>query len=650
MSYERLRPTFTFDADRIAQLRAIAPEAFADGAINWEALRAALGDHVEDEGADAEHFGLFWPGKRAARRRASEPSRGTLIPVPGEGVDEETTRNIFIEADNLDALKLLQKAYAGRVKMIYIDPPYNTGNDFVYRDDFREASEDYLRRTGQVDESLRPLTTNARTGGRFHSNWLNMIYPRLLAARTMLRDDGVIFVSIDDNEVHNLRQVMDELFGAENFIAQLVWEGGLKNDSRFISESHDYIVCYVLRREYLTINQNQWRTRKEGIDDIYAEVKRLIAQHKDDFSTISLMLQAWYRQIGRNHPAWQHRHYNQVDNLGVFFPGDISWPGGGGPQYVVYHPDTKKPVKQSARGWVFPKPEGMEKAIRENRVFFGPDENTVPKLKRYLHETEGQVIPSVLYKDRRAAMQKLRELFDGLDVFDNPKDVEILSKLVEAVTSDNDIVLDFFAGSGTTAHAVMAQNAEDGGNRQFILVQLPEETGRADYPTISAITAERIRRAGRKIAEERAGKLPDADAPPLDLGFRFFRFAPSNYRAWQDFDGDDLRQLELAFDGAVTPLIDGWQPENLLTEVMLHLGFPLDSRIEALPAFTANAVQRVTSHFHAHSLFACFDATIAQATIDALALGEEDIFVCLDSALTDQAKARLADVCNLRTI
>lgn len=196
----------------------------------------------------------------------------------------------------------------------------------------------------------------------------------------------------------------------------------------------------------------------------------------------------------------------------------------------------------------------------------------------------------------------------------------------------------------------MAQNAEDGGNRQFILVQLPEETGRDDYPTISAITAERIRRAGQKIADEKAARLPEIDAPPLDVGFRFYRFAPSNYRAWQDYEGDDLRQLELAFDGAVTPLIDGWQPDHLLTEVMLHLGFPLDSRIEMLPEFTANTVQRVSSDFHAHSLYACFDAAVTDETIAALSLKDEDIFVCLDSALTDQTKARLADVCNLRTI
>jgi adenine-specific DNA-methyltransferase len=218
MSYERLRPTFTFDAERIEQLKAIVPEAFADGAINWEALRAALGDYLEEEGADAEHFGLFWPGKRAARRRASEPSRGTLIPVPGEGVNEDTTRNVFIEADNLDALKLIQKAYVGTVKMIYIDPPYNTGKDFVYNDDFRETKEEHLRRTFQVNELGQFLTTNPKASGRFHSNWLNMMYPRLQVARSLLTEDGVIFVSIDDNELHNLLQVMNEVFGDENAI------------------------------------------------------------------------------------------------------------------------------------------------------------------------------------------------------------------------------------------------------------------------------------------------------------------------------------------------------------------------------------------------------------------------------------------------
>lgn len=251
---EKLRPTFTFDEDRLAQLRAVVPEAFADGKVNWETLREALGAMLEDE--TQEHFGLTWPGKREARRLAALPPQGTLVPAPGEGVDEADAPHLFIEADNLEALKLLLKSYAGRVKMIYIDPPYNTGNDFIYEDDYSEPLEAYLRRTGQVDEAGRRLTTNTRASGRFHSRWLSMMYPRLLLARQLLRDDGVIFVSIDDNEVHHLRMLMNEVFGEENFLAQIVWQKihSLKNDARFFSDTHEYLVCFAKSIEMVRIN------------------------------------------------------------------------------------------------------------------------------------------------------------------------------------------------------------------------------------------------------------------------------------------------------------------------------------------------------------------------------------------------------------
>jgi adenine-specific DNA-methyltransferase len=620
MSYERLRPTFTFDAERLEQLKAIAPEAFADGKINWEALRAALGEHLEEEGADAEHFGLFWPGKRAARRRASEPSRGTLIPVPGAGVNEETTRNIFIEADNLDALKLLQKAYAGRVKMIYIDPPYNTGNDFIYRDDFRETSEDYLRRTGQVDEFLRPLTTNPRTGGRFHSTWLNMMYPRLLLARTLLREDGVIFVSIDDNEVANLRLMMDEIFGPENFVACIIWEkrSGPPND-KVIGSVHEYILVFALATSSITLN--------------------LLPRSSENLERFS-------------NP--------DNDPRGEWAPGDLSANAKGG-RYVaslyfeIENPVTKKRhLPPDGACWRFSK-ETVEAYIREGRIYFGMDNLGRPKIKRYLSEVRaGMTVPTVWtdLATNAHARSEIRDYFEDGNIFETPKPLGLLRRITSITTmpSEQHIILDFFAGSGTTAHAVMAQNAEDGGNRQFILVQLPEPTGRADFPTIADIAAERIRRAGKKIAEERAAKLPEPDAAPLDIGFRYYRFAPSNYKAWRDYEGDDLAQLQTLFDRFETPLVDGWQPDHLLTEVMLQLGFPLDSRIEALPDFTANAVRRVTSDFHAHALYVCFDAAVADETIAALSLNDEDIFVCLDSALTDQTKARLSDVCNLRTI
>ncbi len=264
MPIEKLRPSFTFTEDRLAELSAVVPEAFADGKINWDTLRKALGDYLEDE--NQEHFGLFWPGKREARRLAALPSKGTLVPQSGLGINEETTHNIFIEGDNLEVLKLLQKSYAGRVKMIYIDPPYNTGNDFVYPDDYSDPLEVYLQRTGQVDEAGHLLTTNSRSSGRFHSNWLNMMYPRLLLARQFLNKRGFIFVSIDDNEYHHLRLVMDEIFGQENFLANFVWQAKDTpgNDSKGVSITHNYILCYTSSQEAqvsLSLEQkNNWRT------------------------------------------------------------------------------------------------------------------------------------------------------------------------------------------------------------------------------------------------------------------------------------------------------------------------------------------------------------------------------------------------------
>ena len=626
MSYERLRPTFTFDAERIEQLKAIVPEAFADGAINWETLRAALGDYVEEESADAEHFGLFWPGKRAARRRASEPSWGTLIPVFGEGVNEDTTRNVFIEADNLDALKLLQKAYAGRVKLIYIDPPYNTGNDFVYRDDFREAQEDYLRRTGQISEQGQFLSTNTKADGRFHSNWLNMIYPRLRLARTLLRDDGLIFVSIDDNEVHNLRAVMDEVFGPENFIASIAWEKRYtrSNNARLFYSLKDSIIVY---RSSATVELLR-EARTEKSDAIYKN------PDNDDRG-------AWTSSSYVN-PATKAQRPNLV--------------------YQITNPNTREVIEHPTHAWKY-EPAEHDRHVREKRLWWGKDGRAkYPRLKVFLSESDGGLVPIDLWDYKSSGTTddggaEVKELFSEA-VFDNPKPTKLLKRIMKLVTSseDQDIVLDFFAGSASTAHAIMSLNSEDGGNRQFVLVQVAEETPdtsparKLGFKTISSVASERIRRAGKKIQAAVDGRLPDLDTFPLDLGFRYYRFASSNYKAWQDYDGEDPTQVQTLFDQFETPLIDGWQTDDLLIEVMLQLGFPLDSQIELISDFTDNALQRITSDFHSHSLYTCFDRTLSDSTIEALSLGTEDIFVCLDSALTDQTKARLSDVCNLRTI
>ena len=401
--------------------------------------------------------------------------------------------NLIVHGDNLEALKALLPRYAGRVQCVYIDPPYNTGSEgWVYNDNVNgPLMREWIERNGQVDgEDLER-----------HDKWLCMMWPRLQLLKELLAENGIIFVSIDDNELHHLRMVMDEIFGEENFIASFVWEGTVKNDARFVSVGHDYILCYANRMEALRTNNQRWRALKEGVDAIYRLAEQLRKQHGDDFESASEGLKEWFSSLEKRHPSWAHRHYDWIDAKGIYFAGDISWPGGGGPRYRVLHPQTGKPVKIPARGWVFSTWEKMAKAIEEGRVHFGPDESRVPNLKRYLHETGGQVLASVFYRDRRAAHKDLVKILPQAP-FDYPKDERVIRRLLDVATSDGAIVLDSFAGSGTTAHAVLALNREDGGNRKFILVECE------DYA--DSITAERVRRAiagvpGAKDAALRAG-------------------------------------------------------------------------------------------------------------------------------------------------
>lgn len=685
MPIEKLRPAFTFTEDRLAELRAVVPEAFADGAVNWEALREALGAYLEDEGRDAEHFGLTWPGKRQARRLAAQPSKGTLIPAAGEGVDEATTRNLFIEGDNLEVLKLLQKSYAGRVKLIYIDPPYNTGKDFVYKDNFVDTLEDYLRKVGQVDESGQLLVSNTRDSGRFHSNWLNMMYPRLLLARQLLRDDGVILVSIDDNEVHNLRTVMGEVFGEENFIAQLVWEKGRKNDARLFSVGHEYIVIFARSIAKLRELNTVWREPKPGAQEIWNKYLQLRKQHGNNDPKVEKALQEWYRSLPSDHPSRALSRYKHIDKYGPWRDRDISWPGGGGPRYDVIHPVTKKPCKVPERGWGFATSEKMEEQIKLGLVVFRDDHTEPPFRKAHLRpvsaeleveefdedeEGEGsstaddvevgmQVMGSYLYKQSQVAVKYLRNLFNA-KLFNNPKDYEVLARLIRYITSpnSNDIIMDFFAGSGSTAEAVLQLNHQpEGGNRRFIVVQVPEPTPekspafRAGYRTIAEIAKERIRRVIKRLRKDIEGKLDlqDRDTPE-DLGFRVYKLGRSNYKAWQDYQGESVEELETFFDRIETPLVDGWQREHVLAEAMLLQGFPLDSTVTDEQGFKRNLIQRVESDAVGHRLFVCLDDQIADETIAQIQLAAEDVFICLDSALTDEAKLRLGDRCTLRVI
>ena len=402
----------------------------------------------------------------------------TLLPDEARSCNPSGVNdNLIIHGDNLQALKALLPRYSGRVKCIYIDPPYNTGSEgWIYNDSVNSPlMKEWLQANGPVDNEDMER----------HDKWLCMMWPRLHLLRDLLSDDGVIFCSIDDNELHHLRMVMDEVFGEDNFVGSFVWEGAAKNDARFISVGHDYILVYANSIEMLKENQNRWRVFKEGIDHITKHVEQLKKMYGDDYEEISNELHKWYRSLKKTHKSWQHRHYNYVDVHGIYFAGDISWPGGGGPRYEVIHPTTKKPVMIPKRGWVFSRKEKIEQAIRSDGVHFGPDEKSVPKLKRYLHKTSEQVLTSVFYQDRRSAHQNLARILRD-SIFEYPKDERVIRRLLEVVTSDNDVILDSFGGSGTTAHAVLALNKEDGGNRKFILVECE------DYA--DTITAERVRR------------------------------------------------------------------------------------------------------------------------------------------------------------
>lgn len=486
--------------------------------IDFDKLRQELSSEIA-EGRE-ERYQFTWPNKKKAILLANSPINATLRPCREESVDFDNTQNLYIEGDNLDVLKCLRETYLGKVKMIYIDPPYNTGNDFVYDDDFAESTSEYLANSGQYDEQGNRLVANTESNGRFHTDWLNMIYPRLKVARDLLTEDGVIFISIDDNEVVNLKEICNEIFGSSNFVSQIVWEQGRKSMAAQIAINHEYCLIYCknrienIKNDSLKSNHN-WSDKKEGLEQIYNEYENLKNIYGSDYNAIEKGIKAFYKSLSDDNPAKRQSQYKCVDSKGLYFPGDIAQGTGNGGRFEILHPITRRPCKLPKGGWRFGESK-LPELLRENRIHFGEDETKVPCLKRYLKETEYEVASSVFYKDGRGASKRLQVLFDN-SIFDFPKDEEIIKRFVAYVTSYNDsnepiIVLDFFSGSATTAHAVMKLNAEVGGNRKFIMVQLPEKTElnseayKAGYKTICDIGKERIRRAGKKIKEELAVK------------------------------------------------------------------------------------------------------------------------------------------------
>lgn len=621
-------------------------------AIDKDVLMQEINTHVVD--GREERYQFTWPDKKKAMLAANAPISATLRPVKADSVGRDGTpggwdsENLYIEGDNLDVLKLLRETCLGKVKMIYIDPPYNTGNDFVYEDDYAEYADSYLDRSGQYDDQGNQLVQNTEKNGRFHTDWLNMIYPRLRVAKDLLTDDGVIFISIDENEVNSLKAICDEVFGGSNFIAELIWSAGRKNDSKYISVSHEYILCYFKDALWVKEHKILWREKKQGLSDIYAEYEHLKKIYGEDCTSIEKELKSWYKSLPDGHPAKDHSHYCRVDKNGIFFADNISWPGGGGPKYQVLHPVTQKPVKIPSRGWLTNEAI-MKEWILQGRVEFGKDENGVPTLKSYLKDREYSVPYSVFYRDGRAASKRLATLM-GDKVFENPKDEEIIQRIIQFCgTDDGDIILDFFSGSATTAHAMFLADIEQNKHRKFILVQLPETidplkeaSEKAKKVAQSAVKLldniavphniceigkERIRRAAKKIREDTGLAL----SKDFDGGFRVLRLDSSNM---QDVYYNPVNLSQSLLDLTADNIKPDRTPEDLLFQVMLELGVLPSSKIVETE-IDGKKVFDVADGF----LLACFDTGVTTETVTAIAKKQPYYAVFRDASMADDSTA-----------
>lgn len=529
------------------KLKSVFPECFTEGKLDIDKLLSLCGEYIDN---DFEKYKFEWKGKAECLRLAQKRSTGTLRPCPEESVNWDTTKNLYIEGDNLEVLKLLQTAYYRKVKMVYIDPPYNTGNDFVYEDDFADPLVRYKEVTQQTTKS------NPETMGRFHTKWLNMMYPRLRLAANLLRDDGVIFISIDDNEVTNLRKICDEVFGEENFVAQLIWERAFspKNDAKYVSNSHDYVLMY--------------------------------ARNISDFKI---------GQLDRSEEAESRYKNPDNDPRGKWTSGDLSVKTyNASSDYEIITPSGRKVLPPHGACWRVSK-ERFNELVDDNRIWFGENGDNVPRLKRFLSEIKEGIVPTsiLFYKDvghSQEGRQELKKIFDDKGYFDGPKPVRLIRRLLTMANTDDDsIILDFFSGSATTAHAVMQLNAEDGGNRQFIMVQLPEvcdeksEAYKAGYQNICEIGKERIRRAGKKILEEN-NQMTLEDKEQLDIGFKVFRLDSSNLKTWDNtpVTAEQMDLLHERMNDMIHRVKSDRSDLDMVSEIMLKLGVPLTYSITAV--------------------------------------------------------------------
>ena len=668
--------------ERLEALKQLYPELFADGKLNIDVLKEVTGLYNPQEERTPGYYGLYWPGKREAKIEAKASPKGTLVPVPGDGVDEERTHNIYIEGDNLEVLRILRQSYKGRVKMIYIDPPYNTGNDFIYPDNYKMAVDDYLSLTGQTDDKGKALTTNQKSNGAFHTKWLNMMLPRLMLARELLTEDGFMLVSVDYNENYNARQLLNEVFGEENFVGEIYWESKTKSQNTTTSYNKlqpkaEMIFVYskdgIQRFNLITIGKKEYPLKDDRGEyrDYALELmnangirgrETMVFDISDGVSTVSPPVGKQWK-LGQDQVA-------TYKNAGDLFIRD-------GKVIIKMRPEYERNETTEPFWGFFPKELGTAESAK--------------KELNALLENHG---------------------------FETVKPIEILRRLIHHTTEKDSLILDFFSGSASTAHAVFVKNLEDSGRRKFIMIQLPENAGeRSAFSTICEIGKERIRRAGAKIREEMLnqvqhdktaiqtgggmakpldgsmkGSLFDdgalrgvpaegvggnggaiaaegetsptsnnckltADHSKLDTGFRVYRLAPTNFTTFTPTTGQDEKaqsELFAELEKNETPLVENWNASNVLTEIILKQGFALDCECVKADSFAKNTVYRIKDSEGAARrttvMYVCLDAKIEEETISALTLEEKEKFVCLDAAIDDTSYARLCDKGRIETI
>jgi len=602
------------------ELKAIYPQVFEDNKINFEKLKSLLsGEIIENED---DRFYFNWAGKNNIYKLIQSPAYGTLKPDKEKSVDFDNTENIVIVGENLETLKLLLKPYFGKVKMIYIDPPYNTGKDFIYRDNFKEPLKDYLEKTGQIDSEGKKLTTNTEASGRYHSDWLNFMYPRLFLARQLLRDDGVIFVSIDDHEVHHLRMIMDEIFGEENFVVNAIWEKVKirKNSAKWFSDSHDHILIF-------SKNKQQWN-------------RNLL-------------------------PRINTENYKNPDNdpRGPWIPIPIYANHKYDADYKITKPNGTVLSRPKNNYWRLSE-NNFNKYVQENRIWWG-EGDSYPMIKKFLSEVQNGLVPrSIFYYDEFGGNPHgdaaLKEIFNGVKVMENPKSVNLIKAFIQISSDKDDLVMDFFAGSGTTGHAVWDLNKEDGGNRKFILVQLDEEVQdeeiKKEFPTVADICIERLKRVSEKYKRENDASLFKSDQ---DFGFKVLKLDKSNFNLMDEFEIDkgenidELKRKYLEWLGLFVnqPLVPGWKEIDVVYEVMLKEGFNLNSRIEKVK-IKDDDFYHVRDEEQDLEFYISLKDNFASETIEEIRTSKYKgkMFVFLDMALTDSDKINLSAFVRLKVI